>query len=144
MMLNIFGLISGPSVWLNLSLTTLCPSFFSSEKPSLVIPENLEDVTVSVGDPADFLFEIGGFPAPTVSWSKAGQPFEPSDRVQMVSLPNAATMLISRCQPDDSSEYTITVANKHGEESATVRVKVIGEFTNHFLNDLDKRTISLK
>ncbi|XP_071854761.1 twitchin-like isoform X8 [Apostichopus japonicus] len=117
------------------------------EKPSLVIPENLEDVTVNVGDPADFLFEIGGFPAPTVSWSKAGQPFEPSDRVQMVSLPNAATMLISRCQPDDSSEYTITVANKHGEESATVRVKVIdkpGTPENLKVSGYSETTVSLQ
>ena len=30
---------------------------------------------------------------------------------------------------DDSSENSITVANKHGEETATVRVKVIGEST---------------
>ena len=92
-----------------------------------MIPEDKQDVTVSVGDPVNFAFEVGGFPAPTVVWKKAGQPFEASDRVQMVSLPNAATMLISRCQPDDSAEYSITVSNKHGEETATVRVKVIGE-----------------
>lgn len=102
-------------------------SVFPPEKPSLVIPENLQDVTVNAGNPVDFSFEIGGFPVPTVVWKKADQPFEASDRVQMVSLPNAATMLISHCQPDDTSEYSITVANKHGEESATVRVKVIGE-----------------
>ncbi|WP_411026779.1 immunoglobulin domain-containing protein, partial [Salmonella sp. s54395] len=82
-------------------------------------------MTVSVGEHVDFAFEIGGFPAPTVTWSKAGKPYQPSDRVQMVSLPSDAALHISRCQPDDTAEYTITITNKHGEESATVKVKVI-------------------
>ena len=98
-----------------------------TEKPSLNV-DTLKDMTVKVGEPIELYVEMSGSPAPTVEWSKGSAKVSESDRVQVITTPRDATLLINHAQMGDTSSYKINVNNKHGSQTASVNVKVIGEY----------------
>ena len=96
----------------------------------------LKDVTANAGEQVELYLEISGSPAPAVEWTKGTTKVSESDRIQIVSTPNDATLVIMKCARGDTSEYTVSISNKHGSEKASVKVKIIGEY--RLENDNDK------
>ncbi|XP_030829655.1 twitchin isoform X2 [Strongylocentrotus purpuratus] len=94
------------------------------EKPGLKV-DTLKDVTANAGEQVELYLEISGSPAPTVEWTKGTTKVSESDRIQIVSTPNDATLMIMKCARGDTSEYTVSISNKHGSEKASVKVKII-------------------
>ncbi|XP_038051694.1 twitchin-like [Patiria miniata] len=93
--------------------------------PTLKMPLDMEDLIVKAGEPVEVTLDISGSPAPQVEWSKPGTTLAPDDRTQMVTMPMSATLLITHTDRNDTNEYTVTVNNKHGTESANFKITVI-------------------
>lgn len=65
-----------------------------------------------------------GRPAPTAEWTKGEQPLTKSPTCSIDSTDGVATVVITNAQRANSGPYTLRVANEHGEDRATVDVKV--------------------
>ena len=105
----------------------------SSHRETSLNVDTLKDMTVKVGEPIELYVEMSGSPAPTVEWSKGSAKVSESDRVQVITTPRDATLLINHAQMGDTSSYKINVNNKHGSQTASVNVKVIGEYNLLFI-----------
>ena len=93
----------------------------------------MEDLIVKAGEPVEVTLDISGSPAPQVEWSKPGVTLAPDDRTQMVTMPMSATLLITHTDRNDTNEYTVSVNNKHGTESAKFKITVIGRCKRLYL-----------
>ncbi|XP_022091183.1 twitchin-like isoform X3 [Acanthaster planci] len=93
--------------------------------PALKMPLDMEDLIVKAGEPVEVTLDISGSPAPQVEWSKPGALLAPDDRTQMVTMPMSATLLITHTDRHDTDDYTVSVTNKHGTESAKFKITVI-------------------
>ncbi|KAM4020614.1 hemicentin-2 [Anomaloglossus baeobatrachus] len=81
-----------------------------------------EDVTVIVNSPLSLLCETLGFPVPTVTWLKNGQPFRESDNVRMI--PGGHGLQIVNAQQEDAGQYRCLVTNEIGEAVRNYEVTV--------------------
>ncbi|XP_073415578.1 hemicentin-2 isoform X1 [Dendrobates tinctorius] len=81
-----------------------------------------EDVIVIVNNPLSLICEALGFPVPTVTWLKNGQPFRESDNVKM--MPGGHGLQIVNAQEDDAGQYRCLVTNEIGEAVRNYEVKV--------------------
>ncbi|RUS77262.1 hypothetical protein EGW08_014976, partial [Elysia chlorotica] len=72
--------------------------------------------------------EFVGEPAPQVSWDVKNTvvPLEPSDVLSVSNVPKKSTVTCKDGVRKHTGEYTITVTNKHGSDSATIDVVVLG------------------
>ena len=52
---------------------------------------------------------------------------KPTDNIEMKKEPGLSTVSCKTGTRKDTGEYTITVTNKHGSDSATIEVVVLGE-----------------
>ncbi|XP_041468950.1 twitchin-like isoform X3 [Lytechinus variegatus] len=115
------------------------------EKPSLKT-DTLKDVTANAGEQVELYLEISGSPAPTVEWSKGTTKLSEGDRIQIISTPNDATLVIMKCARSDSSEYTVNISNKHGSQKASAKVKIIdlpGSPTDVKVTAYNEETVTL-
>ncbi|XP_059156398.1 twitchin-like isoform X4 [Physella acuta] len=125
---------AGPSEPSQCSEPVLCKS--RKVKPRIdqkTVPQNIR---IKVGQK----FTIGpitfvGEPTPQVSWlvknlgPKGKQeelPLEPSDVLSLASKPRETTIECKDGARKHTGEYTLTVSNKHGSDSATISVVVLG------------------
>lgn len=83
---------------------------------------------VRVGQQINFNVRIGGEPAPEVEWKVAGKTLQASDRTTISSTETITKIEIKKAVRTDSGEYTITVKNASGKESASCHVVVVGKF----------------
>ncbi|CAJ0944218.1 unnamed protein product [Ranitomeya imitator] len=81
-----------------------------------------EDVIVIVNNPLSLICEALGFPVPTVTWLKNGQPFRESDNVKM--MPGRHGLQIVNAQEEDAGQYRCLVTNEIGEAIRNYEVKV--------------------
>ncbi|XP_069842937.1 hemicentin-2 [Dendropsophus ebraccatus] len=81
-----------------------------------------EDVIVIVNNPLSLICEALGFPIPTVTWLKNGQPFRESDNVKMI--PGGHGLQILNAQEEDAGQYRCLVTNEIGEAVRNYEVKV--------------------
>ena len=54
--------------------------------PSIEVPEQMKNIVVKKGDPAEISLPVDGSPPPEVSWKKDGEPVVPDDRIQQVLI----------------------------------------------------------
>ncbi|OCT57560.1 hypothetical protein XELAEV_18003341mg [Xenopus laevis] len=81
-----------------------------------------EDVIVIVNNPFSLICEALGFPIPSVTWLKNGEPFKDSDNLRL--LPGGHGLQILNAQEEDSGQYTCVVTNEVGEAIRNYEVKV--------------------
>lgn len=113
------------------NIDSMCSLIPSTEKPGMKVA-TLKDVTANAGEQVELYLEISGSPAPTVEWTKGTTKVTESERIQIVSTPNDATLVIMKCARGDTSEYTVSISNKHGSEKASVKVKIIGGYSRKY------------
>lgn len=51
---------------------------------------------------------------------------EPSDTIKITNIPKKTTVDCTSGVRRDTGEYTVTVSNKHGSDTATINVVVLG------------------
>ncbi|MEE6505501.1 hypothetical protein FKM82_005546 [Ascaphus truei] len=90
--------------------------------PGALDDGSMEDVIVLINNPLSLICEAVGFPAPTVTWLKDGEPFKESHNLRV--LPGGHGLQIRNAQEDDAGEYTCLVTNEVGEASKNYEVKV--------------------
>ncbi|XP_068104559.1 hemicentin-2 [Hyperolius riggenbachi] len=81
-----------------------------------------EDVIVIVNNPLSLICEALGFPVPTVTWLKNGEPFRDSPNVK--TIPGGHGLQILNAQEEDAGQYTCIVTNEVGEAIRNYEVKV--------------------
>ncbi|XP_063792751.1 hemicentin-2 [Pseudophryne corroboree] len=81
-----------------------------------------EDVIVIVNNPLSLICEALGFPIPTITWLKNGQPFTDSHNVKRI--PGGHGLQIINAQEEDAGQYTCLVTNEIGEATRNYEVKV--------------------
>ncbi|KAM4696629.1 hemicentin-2 [Rhinophrynus dorsalis] len=84
--------------------------------------DNMEDVIVIVNNPLLLICEALGFPIPTVTWLKNGEPFMDSENLKL--LPGGHGIQILNAHEEDAGQYTCLVTNEVGEASRNYEVKV--------------------
>uniref|UniRef100_A0A8C5QBV6 Hemicentin 2 n=1 Tax=Leptobrachium leishanense TaxID=445787 RepID=A0A8C5QBV6_9ANUR len=82
----------------------------------------LEDVIVIVNNPLSLICEALGFPIPTVTWLKNGEPFQESSNLRV--LPGGHGVQILNAQEEDAGQYSCVVTNEVGEAVKNYEVKV--------------------
>ncbi|XP_073456587.1 hemicentin-2 [Aquarana catesbeiana] len=81
-----------------------------------------EDVVVIVNNPLSLICEALGFPIPTVTWLKNGEPFKDSSNVK--TIPGGHGLQILNARQEDAGQYTCIVTNEIGEAIRNYEVKV--------------------
>uniref|UniRef100_A0A1I7VVS1 non-specific serine/threonine protein kinase n=1 Tax=Loa loa TaxID=7209 RepID=A0A1I7VVS1_LOALO len=104
----------------------------------LEIPEN---VTVAKNDTAVLKCKVEGNPAPTFKWSKGLVEIPSGGRCRIVTdqQDNSVNLVMQKCRSNDDGQYTLTIENKHGKDSASVKLLVISEAGLDFRSMLKHR-----
>ncbi|OZC09937.1 hypothetical protein X798_03043 [Onchocerca flexuosa] len=104
----------------------------------LEIPEN---VTVATNETAVLKCKIEGNPAPTFKWSKGLCEISSGGRCRIVTdqQDNSVNLVMQKCRSNDDGPYTLTIENKHGKDSAAVKLLVISETGLDFRSMLKHR-----
>ncbi|KAM4885726.1 cell adhesion molecule-related/down-regulated by oncogenes [Sylvia borin] len=102
---------SGPVKYVNYSLTVLEPASLS---------RGLQDETVAAGGSVHFWCDVGGSPAPSLTWLHNAAPVRPSPR----HFPTGNHLRICGVTPEDSGLYQCVANNGIGFVQSTGRLRV--------------------
>ncbi|KAL3982100.1 Fibronectin type III domain family protein [Acanthocheilonema viteae] len=104
----------------------------------LEIPEN---VTVGKNDTAVLKCKVEGNPVPTYKWNKGLCEISSGGRCRIVTdqQDNSINLVMQKCRSNDDGPYTLTIENKHGKDSATVKLLVLSEAGLDFRSMLKHR-----
>lgn len=91
--------------------------------------QELHESKVSEGETAKFECQISGMPAPEVHWYKDGKEVQPSDHIEMESLPDGTQKLVIHdAKPEDQGNYRVEATNAAGSMSSKAPLSVHGEY----------------
>ncbi len=110
-------------------------SSYLTAPPSIDVPEEMKNIVVKRGDPAEISLPVSGSPPPEVKWTKDGVPVKPDERIQELTMPDSATLLVTNTGLADGGEYEVEVINKHGSVKEKVNVVIIGKLNCVYLAD---------
>ncbi|XP_075041291.1 hemicentin-2 [Mixophyes fleayi] len=99
-----------------------------------------EEVIVIVNNPLSLICEALGFPIPSITWLKNGEPFKDSRNVKII--PGGHGLQILNAQEDDAGQYTCVVTNEIGEAIRNYEVKVF--IPPHITRDDSGENIGIK
>lgn len=80
----------------------------------------VRDILAFAGDPLKITVPYLASPPPTITWSKAGVDVTASDRIAFETTDYATALNNRKCNLGDTGNYTITLTNDLGSDSATV------------------------
>lgn len=94
--------------------------------PKIKIPPRFKDIaTFDVGEDIVIKLPFVGFPKPTVAWFKDGKDELKTQRNVNIELGDRHSFLkIKHASNADSASYKLTLENRLGSDSATIRVEV--------------------
>uniref|UniRef100_A0A8C4QAY1 Ig-like domain-containing protein n=1 Tax=Eptatretus burgeri TaxID=7764 RepID=A0A8C4QAY1_EPTBU len=98
---------------------------FRGHKPILDVKSL--DMVVVEGEKLSINLPFVAVPKPSITWYKNGKEFHAMERVTMDSDLFSAQLNIVNTVHNDAGTYTITLENKNGSTTGTIKVKVIGE-----------------
>ncbi|GMT25440.1 hypothetical protein PFISCL1PPCAC_16735 [Pristionchus fissidentatus] len=85
--------------------------------------EDLEDISVKIGEQIKFTVHIDGEPAPDVAWQFNEGSIGPT-KAQIGDQPYLSHFLIPKATRKQSGKYTINAVNSNGRDSVTITIKV--------------------
>ncbi|GFS00818.1 titin [Elysia marginata] len=102
------------------------PLFKSRRDAPARILTKPEPLTVLEGEPLVLTFTLEGLPQPTVEWFVEGSALLPDDN-HTIEQPTQqeVTLKIPKPEVSDSANYSVTVTNETGSDTASVEVTVI-------------------
>ena len=88
------------------------------------------DLQIKKGEDAKFISTITGKPKPEVEWSQGPVKYVTSPRVHTENTGNEHTLVLRKCQPEDTGPITVTATNKAGQAMNTAKLTVIGKIVS--------------
>ena len=106
--------------------------------------KNLEPLSVSEGEPAKFVVEFGGEPAPDVKWFRYSFQVQNSEDFQITTTNNQSTLLIKKTCSDDSGIFTCLIENIVGSFKTSANLNVVESGQEYTMEASTKTSRSLK
>ena len=110
------------------------PIIPTPEQPQTVESYDGQSVSASVGDSIRAVPETtitvqcdaSGFPRPTITWTKDGQPLSEGGRIAIF---RNGSLSISSALASDSGEYSCIARNRLGENEVSSTIRVVGMYS---------------
>ncbi|VDN45286.1 unnamed protein product [Gongylonema pulchrum] len=94
--------------------------------PAWLKLDDLKSLTVKAGQAVKWDIQIGGEPAPEVTWSKNDEVLISTESLQIETKKNAHTVLhIPSAKRSDRGKYTLKVKNSTGEQTGAAELNVL-------------------
>ncbi|NXU97450.1 NCAM1 protein, partial [Cettia cetti] len=96
--------------------------------PSVRARQSTMNATANLSQSVTLACDADGFPEPTVSWTKDGEPVEEAEDEDKYSFNyDGSELVIHRVDKSDEAEYICIAENKAGEADATIHLKVFAK-----------------
>ncbi|NXH42117.1 NCAM1 protein, partial [Dicaeum eximium] len=96
--------------------------------PSVRARQGTMNATANLSPSVTLACDADGFPEPTVTWTKDGEPVEEVEEEDKYSFnSDGSELVIHRVDKSDEAEYICIAENKAGEADATIHLKVFAK-----------------
>ncbi|NXX35398.1 NCAM1 protein, partial [Nicator chloris] len=96
--------------------------------PSVRARQSTMNATANLSQSVTLACDADGFPEPTVTWTKDGEPVEEVEDEDKYSFNyDGSELVIQRVDKSDEAEYVCIAENKAGEADATIHLKVFAK-----------------
>uniref|UniRef100_A0A8C0AX33 Neural cell adhesion molecule 1 n=1 Tax=Buteo japonicus TaxID=224669 RepID=A0A8C0AX33_9AVES len=96
--------------------------------PSVRARQSTMNATANLSQSVTLACDADGFPEPTMTWTKDGEPIEEADDEEKYSLNyDGSELIIKKVDKSDEAEYICIAENKAGEQDATIHLKVFAK-----------------
>ncbi|NXQ55489.1 NCAM1 protein, partial [Anthoscopus minutus] len=96
--------------------------------PSVRARQSTMNATANLSQAVTLACDADGFPEPTVTWTKDGEPVEEVEDEDKYSFNyDGSELVIQRVDKSDEAEYICIAENKAGEADATIHLKVFAK-----------------
>ncbi|NWU11269.1 NCAM1 protein, partial [Cephalopterus ornatus] len=96
--------------------------------PSVRARQSTMNATANLSQSVTLACDADGFPEPTVTWTKDGEPVEEADDEEKYSFNyDGSELVIRKVDKSDEAEYICIAENKAGEADATIHLKVFAK-----------------
>ncbi|XP_030146865.4 neural cell adhesion molecule 1 isoform X1 [Taeniopygia guttata] len=96
--------------------------------PSVRARQSTMNATANLSQSVTLACDADGFPEPTVTWTKDGEPVEEVEDEDKYSFnADGSELVIHRVDKSDEAEYICIAENKAGEADATIHLKVFAK-----------------
>lgn len=89
--------------------------------------EELEDIEVCVGQPANLRCRVEGDPDPDIEWCVDGDKIKKGGRFDFLTEGDLVTLRITETSAEDEGEYKCTATNENGTATTSAELIVNGE-----------------
>ncbi|NWI18544.1 NCAM1 protein, partial [Crypturellus soui] len=96
--------------------------------PSVRARQSTVNATANLSQSITLACDADGFPEPTMTWTKDGEPLEQEDDEEKYSFNyDGSELIIKKVDKNDEAEYICIAENKAGEQDATIHLKVFAK-----------------
>ncbi|XP_030361146.1 neural cell adhesion molecule 1 isoform X5 [Strigops habroptila] len=96
--------------------------------PSVRARQSTMNATANLSQSVTLACDADGFPEPTMTWTKDGEPIEEADDEEKYSFnSDGSELIIKKVDKSDEAEYICIAENKAGEQDATIHLKVFAK-----------------
>ncbi|NXA39002.1 NCAM1 protein, partial [Eudromia elegans] len=96
--------------------------------PSVRARQSTMNATANLSQSVTLACDADGFPEPTMTWTKDGEPLEQEDDEEKYSFNyDGSELIIKKVDKSDEAEYICIAENKAGEQDATIHLKVFAK-----------------
>ncbi|XP_062450606.1 neural cell adhesion molecule 1 isoform X4 [Rhea pennata] len=96
--------------------------------PSVRARQSTMNATANLSQSVTLACDADGFPEPTMTWTKDGEPIEQEDDEEKYSFnSDGSELVIKKVDKSDEAEYICIAENKAGEQDATIHLKVFAK-----------------
>ncbi|XP_075028965.1 neural cell adhesion molecule 1 isoform X2 [Calonectris borealis] len=96
--------------------------------PSVRARQSTMNATANLSQAVTLACDADGFPEPTMTWTKDGEPIEQADDAEKYSFNyDGSELIIKKVDKSDEAEYICIAENKAGEQDATIHLKVFAK-----------------
>lgn len=98
--------------------------------PTVQARQSIVNATANLGQSVTLVCDADGFPEPTMSWTKDGEPIEneEEDDEKHIFSDDSSELTIRNVDKNDEAEYVCIAENKAGEQDASIHLKVFGRY----------------
>ncbi|NXO01378.1 NCAM1 protein, partial [Rhinopomastus cyanomelas] len=96
--------------------------------PSVRARQTTMNATANLSQSVTLACDADGFPEPTMTWTKDGEPIEEAGDEEKYSFnDDGSELVIKKVDKNDEAEYICIAENKAGEQDATIHLKVFAK-----------------
>ncbi|XP_031201894.1 neural cell adhesion molecule 1 isoform X15 [Mastomys coucha] len=97
--------------------------------PTVQARQSIVNATANMGQSVTLVCDADGFPEPTMSWTKDGEPIEneEEDDDKHIFSDDSSELTIRNVDKNDEAEYVCIAENKAGEQDASIHLKVFAK-----------------